>query len=215
MPALGFSSGDFYCVISGVIQPGKWPCEQKSRIRSGSREPGHWSWGCRAGSDLRSPQGACLCDMQLIAYLGVEIKFDVAPCAVCHQQVFSLCWHSVPVGVLVVVQTALLRGNYSRPALILPCSPDRLFLCGFDGCFLPMASKHVCFRLLQSISCPTGAIPARALSFRRLNNKRSDALDRAHPRFPLACPLQSCNSLSTCWDAKPLATRQRRNRPQT
>ena len=40
---------------------------------------GHRSWGCRAGSDLRSPQGAYLCDMRLIEYLGVEIKFDVPP----------------------------------------------------------------------------------------------------------------------------------------
>ena len=41
---------------------------------------GHWSWGCRAGSDLRSPQGAYLFDMRLIACLEVEINFDFPPC---------------------------------------------------------------------------------------------------------------------------------------
>ena len=64
------------------MAPQNYHVRKRAGFELALERQGHWSWGCRAGSDLRSPQGAYLCDMQLIAYLGVEIKFDVPPCVI-------------------------------------------------------------------------------------------------------------------------------------
>ena len=63
-----------------VVAPQNSHMRKRAGFERALEHQGHWSWGCRAGSDLKSPQGAHLCDMRLVAYLRVEIAFDFPPC---------------------------------------------------------------------------------------------------------------------------------------